>query len=58
MVGREAELAELLAGLDEVRAGRGVFFQVVGEPGIGKTRLAQAVTDSAGGGVEVVWGRC
>ena len=39
-VGRERELRELQAGLDEVCSGRGRFFLVTGEPGIGKSRLA------------------
>ncbi len=39
-VGRESELRELGAGLDDARSGRGRFFLVTGEPGIGKSRLA------------------
>src|SRR5262245_66669514 len=40
LVGREQELAALRAGLYDVLAGRGRLFLLVGEPGIGKTRLA------------------
>ncbi|TMA33954.1 MAG: hypothetical protein E6J87_08540 [Deltaproteobacteria bacterium] len=40
-VGRRRELAELRAGLDNVERGRGRFFLVVGEAGIGKTRLVE-----------------
>jgi predicted ATP-dependent serine protease len=40
-VGRERELRELQAGLDEVCSGRGRFFLVTGEPGIGKSRLGR-----------------
>ena len=39
-VGRERELAELLGGLEDAFAGRGRLFLLVGEPGIGKSRLA------------------
>ena len=40
-VGREAELTELVAGLDALSAGRGALYLLSGEPGIGKTRLVQ-----------------
>jgi len=39
-LGRERELAELRAALESVAAGQGRSFFLVGEPGIGKTRLA------------------
>lgn len=39
MVGRAAELAILLRLADTVRAGLGRGFLIVGEPGLGKTRL-------------------
>ena len=39
-VGRERELSELRAGLRDVTAGHGHLFLLSGEPGIGKTRLA------------------
>ncbi|HUQ43998.1 MAG TPA: BREX system ATP-binding domain-containing protein [Candidatus Limnocylindria bacterium] len=39
MVGREAPLAQLLAALDEVRSGHGRAAFIIGEPGLGKSRL-------------------
>ena len=47
-VGRERELAELRAGLDDVSAGHGRLFLLSGEPGIGKTRLAEEISNDAG----------
>lgn len=43
MVGRERELASLLSGLDGAAARRGRLFLISGEPGVGKTRLADEV---------------
>ena len=40
LVGRDGELAELLAGLDDAAAGSGRLFLLAGDPGIGKSRLA------------------
>src|ERR687887_460753 len=58
-VGREPELAELMAGLDDAFAGRGRLFLVVGEPGIGKSRLAEEVMRHARArGARVLVGRC
>src|SRR5580698_9421994 len=58
-VGRERDLAELRAGLDDVSAGRGRMFLLSGEPGIGKTRLAEEISnDASARGMRVVWGRC
>ena len=58
-VGRDRELAELRAGLDDVGAGQGRLFLLSGEPGIGKTRLAEEIsTDASARGMRVVWGRC
>ena len=58
-VGREYELSELHAGLAEASAGRGSLVLVVGEPGIGKTRLADAFSGEARrAGARVLWGRC
>ena len=56
-VGRERELSELTAGLDEAASGRGSLFLLSGEPGIGKTRLAKEVADlAARREARVLWG--
>ena len=53
------ELSELRAALEESIAGRGGCFLISGEPGIGKTRLADELAgDAASRGMRVVWGRC
>ena len=58
-VGRERELAELVAGLDDACAGRGRLFLLVGEPGIGKSRLAEELTAHARTrGARILIGRC
>ena len=43
LVGREQELGQLQAALDAAFAGRGSLFLLVGEPGIGKSRIAEEV---------------
>jgi tetratricopeptide (TPR) repeat protein len=45
MVGREAERAELFARLEKAMAGHGGLVLIGGEPGIGKTRLTEALLD-------------
>jgi hypothetical protein len=58
-VGREAELAELIAGLDDAVAGHGLLFLLVGEPGIGKSRLAdELIVRARARGACVLVGRC
>ena len=44
LVGRNAELARILSAVDAVGGGEGRLIMLAGEPGIGKTRLAQEVT--------------
>jgi DNA-binding CsgD family transcriptional regulator len=57
-VGRKAELAQLSAGLDRAFAGRGGLFLIKGEPGIGKTSVAERVAaDARERGGAVYWGR-
>jgi predicted ATPase len=58
-VGRAWEAAELVAGLEDAIAGRGRLFLITGEPGIGKTWLAEQLAAYATGrGTRVLWGRC
>ena len=57
LLGRERELAELEAWLDAAAAGHGRLVLVVGEAGIGKTRLAQEVAGRSSEAT-VAWGRC
>ncbi len=46
-VGREGELEELTVSLDAGLMGTGTLWLLCGEPGIGKSRLAECVTTSA-----------
>ena len=58
-VGREREMAELKAAMDAVMAGRGRVVMLAGEPGIGKTRMAQELASYAESlGAQVWWGSC
>ena len=58
-VGREAELSALLEAAEEARSGRGALFLVAGEPGIGKSRLADELAAYARErGFGVLRGRC
>ncbi len=58
-VGRQQELAELIAVLDDALAGRGRLVMLVGEPGIGKTRTARELSTLAEQrGAQVLWGLC
>lgn len=59
MVDRVRERAELQAALGDAQAGKGRFLLLAGQPGIGKTRLAEAAAERAEAeGVSVVWGHC
>jgi predicted ATPase len=58
-VGRARELAELHDGFEDVLSGHGRLFLISGEPGIGKTRLAeQLATHASERHALVIWGRC
>ena len=57
-VGRGSELARLDEALDDVFAGRGRLVLLVGEPGIGKSRLADELSSRAAArGARVLVGR-
>jgi tetratricopeptide (TPR) repeat protein len=58
-VGRQREMGELKAALEDALSGRGRLAMLVGEPGIGKTRTAQELATYAGlRQCQVLWGRC
>ncbi len=58
-VGREEEVGNLRRGVDEALSGRARIFTLMGEPGIGKTRLCEELTTYASmRGAQVLWGRC
>ncbi len=59
LVGREPELTALAGMIGDARAGRGRVAVMLGEAGIGKTRLAEAAeTMARQSGFDVAWGRC
>ena len=59
LVGRRWEMAALDAIVERMIGGRGGVVDVVGPPGIGKSRMArEAAAVAAGRGVEVVWAFC
>jgi DNA-binding SARP family transcriptional activator len=58
LIGREHELGLLRADLDDALVGRGRVALLVGEPGIGKTRLAEEIASEAEPrGTTIGWGR-
>ena len=58
-VGRQREMGDLKAALEDALSGRGRLVTLAGEPGIGKTRTAQELaTYAVLRQAQVLWGRC
>ena len=58
-VGREHELEVLVGAVRRAAGGEGATVVISGEPGIGKTRLAEEMVDAARPlGMGVAWARC
>src|SRR4029077_8816434 len=59
IVGRARELDVFQVAFDRMLAGQRQLILISGEPGIGKTRCAEALADAAEDrGALVLWGRC
>ena len=59
IIGRARELDVFRAAFDQMLAGGRQVVLISGEPGIGKTRCAEALADVAEDqGALVLWGRC
>ena len=59
LIGRSSELAQLTTAFDEAASGRARLVMVVGEPGIGKSRLVEELAVYASvRGATVCWGHC
>ena len=57
-VGRQRELGTLKTALENALSGHGSVAMLAGEPGIGKTRIAQELSNYArSSGADVLWGR-
>jgi tetratricopeptide (TPR) repeat protein len=58
-VGRERELSETRSAIDDTLSARGLLLLFTGEPGIGKTWLAdEGAAYAASRGMRKYWGRC
>jgi predicted ATPase len=49
LVGRDEEVDQLLARWEQAKRGEGCVVLISGEPGIGKSRIAQTIVDRLGG---------
>src|SRR5947207_3335256 len=58
-IGRERELAELVAACEHSAESDAHLYLIYGEPGVGKTRLADELAARVKSwGTQVLWGRC
>ncbi|HKG43118.1 MAG TPA: BTAD domain-containing putative transcriptional regulator [Gaiellaceae bacterium] len=58
LVGRDAEVERLGTSVEELKAGRGQALLLVGEPGMGKTRMLAELESIAGDDVTWLEGHC
>jgi DNA-binding winged helix-turn-helix (wHTH) protein len=59
VVGRNAALSRVVRCLEQARTGRGRIVAIGGEPGIGKTQLAELAAEKASElGIPSAWGYC
>ena len=59
IVGRTSEIARILAAIDQaIATGHGELFGICGEPGVGKSRLLEAVLHSVGDNAMVIRAQC
>src|SRR5688572_20239870 len=58
VVGRDAEIRGLRDSIDDLRQGRGQVVAIVGEPGIGKSRLKNEIREALPKDVRWLEGRC
>ncbi len=58
LIGRDREMAQLTACIDDLLDGRGGIVSITGEAGIGKTRLMSELKEYAGDKVQWLDGRC
>jgi tetratricopeptide (TPR) repeat protein len=58
LIGREREMEQLQACVDDLLDGRGGIVSITGEAGIGKTRLVKELREYAGDRVQWLEGRC
>ena len=59
IVGRDREVRRLSEAIEDASEGRGSVWYLSGEPGIGKSRLAEEVARLARErGMRAFWGRC